>query len=186
MKRHSRGFCAASAILLDVCLVGTLAAAVQGGVAPVKKLESLTEKDGVKPGESLKIAVRVTLDRSFHVNSHVPSAEYLIPTSLEILSADGLRPGEWEFPPGETRTFPFSETPLSVYEGSFLIRGVLSVPQDTPPSQKEIRASLRYQACTTERCYPPRKEEFVIPVKVVSADSSTQPLHPEIFRAPAP
>jgi cytochrome c biogenesis DsbD-like protein len=186
MPLSSRAGFTLRAMLLAAALPGILGAAPPGGVAPVKKIESLAERDGVKPGESLRIAVKVSLDRAFHVNSHVPSAEYLIPTSLEVISLEGLGAGAWEFPPGETKTFPFSEVPLSVYEGSFLIRGVLSVPRDAPASLKQVRAVLKYQACTTERCYPPKKEEFVIPVKIVPPESSTQSLHPELFGGVTP
>ena len=134
----------------------------------------------------MKLGLRVYLAREFHVNSHQPSAEFLIPTSLEVLSLDGLRGGTWDYPPALTKKFAYSEEPLQVYEGNFLIRGSLTAPADSMPSSKQVRLALKYQACTLQRCYPPKTEEILVPVRIVSRDAPTRPLHPEVFPAATP
>jgi len=79
------------------------------------------------------------------------------------------------------RTFPFSQDALSVYEGTFVILGSLKAAGGTPAAEKQVKGFLRYQACTTQRCYPPKKEEFTFPVRVVAPDAPVQMLHSELF-----
>jgi len=166
---------------LTLALGVALAHAASQPVQPLKSVEVLPESDGLRPGEALRIGVKVTLSEGFHVNSHTPSEEYLIATTLEFLSLDGLDSGGFDFPEGAKRKFAFSDTPLSVYEGSFLVRGALKAPVDASPSERRIRAALRYQACTAERCYPPKKEEISFPVRIAPKGSPVRPLHPELF-----
>jgi Disulphide bond corrector protein DsbC len=179
---------------LGVLLLGTLALAGSDAqetdpgksTLPVRRVEVLPQSDGLKPGQSMGLGLRVTLGREFHVNSHEPSAEYLIPTAMEVVSSDGLRVGTWEYPAPVTKKFPYSEEPLKIYQGSFLIRGSLAAPADSTPTLKQVRLALKYQACTVQRCYPPKKEEVVVPVRVVTPQTPTRPLHPEIFSKEAP
>jgi hypothetical protein len=179
---------------LGALLLGTLGLAGLGaqeadpgkGTPPVRKVEVLPQADGLKPGESMGLGLRVTLGREFHVNSHEPSTEYLIPTTMEVVSPDGLRIGTWEYPEAVSKKFPYSEEPLKVYQGSFLIRGSLAAPAGSTPSLKQVHLAVKYQACTVQRCYPPKKEEVVVPVRVVTPETPIRPLHPEIFSKDAP
>ena len=168
-----------------------LLALTAGGAAPqpaqpLKGAEVLPESDALRPGEALRFAVRVTLSEGYHVNSHTPSEEYLIPTTLEFLALDGLDAGGLDFPEGAKRKFTFSETELSVYEGSFLIRGSLKAPPDAAPAERRVRLALRYQACTAQRCYPPKKEEIAFPVRIAAKGTPLRSLHPDLFAAPRP
>jgi hypothetical protein len=156
------------------------------GTPPVRKIEVLPQSDGLKPGQSMGLGLRVILGREFHVNSHEPSTEYLIPTAMEVLSPDGLKVGAWEYPEAVTKKFSYSEEPLKIYQGSFLIRGSLAAPANSTPSLKQVRLAVKYQACTVQRCYPPKKEEVVVPIRIVTPQTPTRPLHPEIFSKDAP
>ncbi|PYQ15030.1 MAG: hypothetical protein DMH00_00115 [Acidobacteria bacterium] len=183
MHGKNRTIASAGLFILGAFLQGAVGSGPAVGVSPVKKVEVLPESDGLRPGGSMRLVIKVSLGREFHVNSHVPNAEYLIPTSVEVVALDGLQAGEWEYPEPQTKKFAFSEEPLSIYEGSFMIRGALIAPSETSPSQKQVRLALKYQACTAERCYPPKKEEVSLAVRVISRETPTKPLHPELFRS---
>jgi len=172
--------------LLGVCLAGSLGAGPAEGIKPVKSLELLADQDGVRSGESLRLAVKVSLDGEYHVNSHVPSEEFLIPTTFELSPPEGLASGAWEFPKGKSKKFPFSDTPLSIYDGTFIIQGSLKAAAGSSPGQKQVRGVLKYQACTSQRCFPPKKEEVTLVVQVVPPGAPVQHLHPEIFQPAVP
>ncbi len=172
------------AVLLALALTSLAAGSPRSAPRPVRELGLVAEKDGVRPGEILRVALRVSLDREYHVNSHVPSQEYLIPTSVEADPPPGLALGEWEYPEGVMRRFPFADDPLRIYEGTFLIRGEVRVALGAPPGSRQLTARLRYQACTRERCYPPRREEIPFEVRVVPDGAAVRSLHPEIFASP--
>ena len=167
------------------------AAVLLGGAAsrfavPLRRAEVLADRDGVSPGETLFLAVRVTLNREFHVNSHNPSRDYLIPTRIEADSEGKLEFGEWTYPEGETREFPFSEEPLKVYEGTFLIRGAVRVVPGAAVGPRHLILRLRYQSCTRRKCLPPKVEEIPLDLRVVRAGSATRRLHPDLFPAATP
>jgi hypothetical protein len=159
------------------------AAASQGPV-PLRSAELLAERDGVSPGETLSLVVRITLHRDFHVNSHVPSQEYLIPTRLETDPAEGFEFGDWIYPEGEMKKFPFSEEPLRVYEGTFLIRGSLKAGAGAALGERRLTVRLRYQSCTREKCLAPRVEEIPLDLQVVAPGTAQRRLHSDLFPAP--
>jgi Disulphide bond corrector protein DsbC len=98
--------------------------------------------------------------QGFHINSHTPTADYLIPTTLTLLPVPGVKPGQLQFPAGHPYSFSFDPaTKLDVYSGDFIVK--LSVV--APPGDHTLEGSLRYQACDNAACYPPR----TLPVKVL-------------------
>jgi hypothetical protein len=153
---------------------------------PLRRAELLPERDGVAPGETLSVVLRITLNREFHVNSHVPTQEYLIPTSVEADPPEMAKFAAWTYPEGEMKKFPFSEEPLRVYEGTFLVRGAVLVAPDALVGSRHLSLRLRYQACTTEKCFPPKVEEVPFDFRVVAAGTATRPLHPDLFTASSP
>ena len=158
------------AALLLPLLCGA-AASAPPKAAPLRKISATIEGDALRPGGASRIVVTVTLSPEFHVNSHTPSQDYLIPTSLETEASDGLDVGAWRYPVGERKHFAFSEEPIQVYEGSFRIEGEIKAPAGLPPSRRNVRLHLKYQACTADRCYPPKKEPITVPVTIVAQGS---------------
>ncbi len=147
---------------------------------PLRKLVATVEDDPLPAGKTGRIVVTVTLAPEFHLNSHMPSQEYLIATSIETAAADGMEVGGWKYPEGESRRFAFSEEPIQVYEGTFRVEGTIKAPATLSPSRRDLRLLLKYQACTTDRCYPPKKEPITLSVRVDAAPgkSSAPPSSP--------
>lgn len=95
----------------------------------------------------------------YHVNSHTPTEEFLIPTALTLAPAPGVKPGEPVYPQGEPYTFSFDpKNKLSVYAGDFIVK----LPVTAAAGTHSVNASLRYQACNNASCFPPK----TIPVKI--------------------
>ncbi|HEY5056465.1 MAG TPA: protein-disulfide reductase DsbD N-terminal domain-containing protein [Acidobacteriaceae bacterium] len=95
----------------------------------------------------------------YHVNSHKPTLDYLIPTALTVPPAAGLKPGEPTYPSGQPYAFAFDpKNKLSVYAGDFIVK----LPVTAAPGSHSIDASLRYQACNNASCFPPKN----LPVKI--------------------
>jgi hypothetical protein len=168
-------------ILLGLVAAVSLMGAGSGDLVPLRRVEALPERDGVQPGATLALAVRITLNHEFHVNSHVPSQEYLIPTAVEGGTAEGLEFGGWEYPEGTDKKFPFSPDPIRVYEGTFLVRGTVRAGADAAAGPRHSTLRLRYQACTREKCLPPKVEEIPVSLPVVAAGTPTRALHPDLF-----
>ncbi len=127
-------------------------------VAPPPKL-------AVRRGETVAVPLRVELHADYHVNSHTPSDEYLIPLRL-TWDAQGLEVAGVEFPKPKLEKYGFSERPLSVFTGDFEVTTRFRVPAAAPPGPRTMAGKLRYQACNQTMCLPPRTLEVKLPVEI--------------------
>jgi hypothetical protein len=99
-----------------------------------------------------------------HVNSHTPSSEELIPTTFKLPDTPGVRLSKADFPPGTDYTLNAGEglppEKLSVYTGEFIIHTELIASK----GEHLVQATLRYQACSSNTCLPPRSIPVAIDV----------------------
>jgi thiol:disulfide interchange protein DsbD len=119
------------------------------------------------PGEGT-LDLRVTLAPGWHVNSHRPSEEYLIATEARLDPAAGVRFGEARYPDGKMMKFGFSESPLSVYEGTFTV--AVPVTWDAARPAPALSGTVEYQACNDTRCLAPASVMFRTEAAAGAAD----------------
>ena len=66
------------------------------------------------------VELRFQVDEGFHVNSHHPASELLIPTVLTLEPAAGVKVLDAEYPKGVA--FKVADETLDVYQGEFRVR----------------------------------------------------------------
>jgi len=88
----------------------------------VISLKILSPAHTLEAGKSNPFSIEVTIKKTFHINSNKPTEDYLVPVSIEFNAQKGLIFGEAEFPKPEIKTLGFSQKPLSIYEGTFVIK----------------------------------------------------------------
>ena len=136
---------------------------VGGFDAPAKPkghVSYVAEQQNVPAGKSGVVELRFRVDEGFHVNSHTPKSELLIPTGVTMKAADGVKVGAVEYPAGTSYSFSFDPTEkLDVYTGAFTVK----LPVVAEAGQHTVDGVLRYQACDHAACYPPKS----LPVQVV-------------------
>jgi len=118
----------------------------------------------VKPGQETVVRVEVRIRPGYHINSHQPNEEYLIPTRLRWENA-GLKVRRVEYPEAETVRYEFSEEPLSVYSGKIAMVSVFEPVEKIPEGLTELQGTLHYQACTEKVCLPPKTLPVKVPVE---------------------
>ena len=80
-------------------------------------------------GASASVEFDFRIGSEFHINSHHPKADYLIPTALKLNAPEQLTVADLKYPAGEEMAFAFSpDEKLSVYSGDFSINAVLKAP----------------------------------------------------------
>ncbi|MGH9690733.1 MAG: protein-disulfide reductase DsbD domain-containing protein [Candidatus Acidiferrales bacterium] len=183
-------------VLLAVCGVlwafgNTASAAPQDASIPnaasVAKPHAYVSLDPVPRGREFQAAVVVDIARGFHMNSHKPSEEYLIPTTLTPQLPAGFQLTDTVYPNGRLEKFAFSpDKPLNVYTGSVTLKLRLLAQAGAPLGPATIPLTLRYQACNDAACLPPVKIPVSIQLNVAAAGTKAQPSHPEIFSAMSP
>jgi Disulphide bond corrector protein DsbC len=119
------------------------------------------EQITLAPGKETEVDLHFRVSDGLHINSHVPRDKSLIPTQLIVAEPSGLKISAVDFPPGTD--YAFAATPndkLSIYTGEFVLHAHITAQ----PGDHLLQGVLRYQACDTNSCYPPRKAPVAIDV----------------------
>lgn len=122
-------------------------------------------KGTVARGSSVVGDITLTIPGGLHVNSNRPNSQYAIPTAVRV-SGVGVRVGAVSYPRGRNKKFAFSENPINVYEGRVSFSFSVMVPANFKGNTVRVRATVKYQACTEEVCYPPKSKEVTLTARV--------------------
>lgn len=111
------------------------------------------EQITIPANKEATVTLHFRIAPGLHINSHTPSADELIPTTLTIPEGAGVRLLGAVYPPGAAFALPLDPTTkLSVYSGDFSIQARIQ----TVPGSHLVEARLRYQACDNRACMPPK------------------------------
>src|ERR1700729_284166 len=150
---------------LLLALQGVLAAQQVGNLdAPAPKSKSYVvyapEPQGVTAGKRSVLELHFQVVDGFHVNSHTPKSELLIPTQILLQPAAGVKADAVEYPAGISYSFSVDPSEkLDVYTGAFTVKLAVVAEAGT----HTVDGTLRYQACDHAACYPPKS----LPVQVI-------------------
>ena len=147
----------------------------------VVKPRAYVSLEPVPRGKEFEVAVVAEIRQGYHMNSHQPTDEYLIPTTLAAQIPGGVKQLETVYPPGAMRKFSFSEAPLSVYSGQVTLVLRLAAGADAPLGPQTIPMTLRFQACNDNSCLPPVKVPVEAKFQVVAAGTPSHKVNAEIF-----
>ncbi len=131
--------------------------------AKVEAVEYLyPEQVTLAPGKTSSVALHFRVAPGFHINSHAPKDEFLIPTALSFPEGSGVRLENASYPAGAEFVLPADpDTKLNVYTGDFTIQTKLVAEA----GDHLVKAKLRYQACDKTACMPPKT--ITVPIDVV-------------------
>ena len=163
---------AAAALFVEAEQSGEKAgAAARARKGPVT-VEAFLPDGPIVPGGKTELAVRLTVDGGWHVNSHVPSSKDLVATTVTVDGPEGVNVGDVAYPDGRSATLGFSESPLSVYDGVVQV----SVPLTVEATVRGARLTLtvEYQACSDSACLAPERVTLSVSLPVDAAGVSEQ------------
>jgi len=140
---------------LLVAQQGTLGSSAK----PKQYVTYAAEEQIVKAGKKSVVELHFKVGDGFHVNSHTPKSELLIPTAITLKAVGGVTASPAEYPAGTAYSFSFEPgEKLDVYTGVFTVK----VPMVVEAGAHTVDGVLRYQACDNAACYPPKS----LPVQV--------------------
>ena len=145
------------------------------------KIESYLSFDKVYQRSEVKLAVKVNVEETWHINSNKPYEDYLIPTELNVQS-DHFKISKVSYPKPHDFTFDFSENPLSVYEGKIYIGALINVSKDLAPGEYPLIVNLDYQACNDKSCLAPTSVQDTIIVTVADKQSVVNEINQDVFK----
>jgi len=156
--------------VVPVAIGGTVAApprsevnaALDADVAPEDQQHSqdrvhvsaTLEPENPVAGAPFKVRVTLDVDEGWHINTHTPPMELLIPTSVDVRSDHPVRVVHEEYPEPTMLQTPLMKKPLPVYEDKTEIV-LTAVLRDWFSEPVTIVVPVRIQACKEALCLPP-------------------------------
>ena len=181
-------------IILGLLLAAGLSWGWDGG--PTVAVKIIGPSRPFAPGAERTVFVEIQIYAPFHINSHEPSEDFLVPTAVNLLPQDGMKVVRIDYPQPELKKFLFSESPLSVYEGTIRVAVTLAAASDFSGSEVLFRGNIGYQACDNNSCLAPDEaafnERFPVPANQVKAAPSAptkpaaKPAAPPVADSPVP
>ena len=151
-------------LLLIIVLVTNLIIAQPG--ADIVSVRLLKNNFKVAPGTDLKLTLSASVKESWHINSHQPNDEYLIPS--QISSGNKSFPlSNIIFPVPEERTLSFSDKPVSVFENDFKVELTIKIDKATANGKYKIPIEFNYQACNDQTCLPPTSTSAIAEIEII-------------------
>jgi hypothetical protein len=122
----------------------------------------------VARGGKAPLGIALQVNRGFHVNSHQPNDELLLPTVVHLNPPEGIVIMGIAYPEAEELTLPFAgNEKMSVYSGSFEVTAEVRIPKSAALGTQRVHGEVRYQACDNRQCFPPKTTPLEFDVKVV-------------------
>lgn len=163
-------------------LLSVVSAFAQFGVQKdLVKIKTFQSFDKAYPGTEFKIALQTDVAEGWHINSDKPYDEYLIPTSLIIPENPNFKLVKIAYPKPHDFKFSFSESPLSVWEGSVFFGALIKVDSATAPGTYSLIVELEYQACNDISCQAPTAVSDTLTIEVADKTSPVNSINDEIF-----
>jgi thiol:disulfide interchange protein DsbD len=132
----------------------------------VDVVKASAQEVAINPGADGDAVVLLNIEKGYHVNANPPTFPFLRATQLEINKSPGVSVIAIVYPDAITKSFPFAEKPLAIYEGLTNIKVKLKVDKSVQPSTQNLPAKLQVQACDDQVCYAPGTLDVSIPLRV--------------------
>ncbi len=174
MAKHARAALSAAALLMGlVCALAAQDTAPLGSSplvkehAPRVQAAPVTTVVKVSPGKATKFSLSFRVPPGYHINSHAPSSDLLIPTEVHLNPPTDIYVGT-TYPPGRDLRFKFAPgEKFNVYTGDFALATLVRAASKAPLGTYRVHGELKYQACDDRACYPPGIVPIAFDVRVV-------------------
>lgn len=148
----------------------------------VVEAHAVMDTDAAHADSLLKLAVLAQVAAGYHINAHKPSLDYLIPTELKVDPGEQFTVKNVVYPKGMLKKFPFSDVPLSVYEGTVVVGALLQAGKDVPAGPYTLKGKFVYQACNDHACLPPGSVPLTVTIRIVPRDVPLNPVRSDVFQ----
>jgi len=121
----------------------------------------------VYAGKSSLIILDVEVKEGYHIQANKVNEEFLIPTTVEVVTDEDIEQGKQLFPVAKKFKLEGTNNFLDVYDGKFQITIPFKTQLGVKKGTYDLQAKFRYQACDFKSCLFPKTIEFIIPLTIV-------------------
>jgi len=148
-------------LVIFVALVGDL----NRGIS--EQIVIITTPDiTVYAGKSSWIILNVEVKEGYHIQANKVNDEFLIPTTVEVVTDKNIEQGKQSFPVAKKFKLEGTNNFLDVYDGNFQITIPFKTQWRVKKGKYELQVKFRYQACDFKSCLFPKTIEFIIPLTI--------------------
>jgi len=184
MIKRARIFRGTTLLLTPAFLLITLVPAVALRAEPQSSnigVNGFFFSDKAQRGSTVQAAIVLDIPGGYHVNSNRPVSKYAIATVVKVTAPNGVRVSPVSYPRAKVRRLKASNNePFPVFEGRAVMRFTVTIPANFE-GIAELRASVRYQSCNDEVCFPPETRQISMPIGVVGTTDSVKRINENIF-----
>ena len=119
-----------------------------------------------KAGQTVDVVLHLHIRTGWHINAHIASAEYLVPTMLRFTNTPTIQLVSLRYPDGQTMTTDFAVKPLSMYQNEVVVQAKIRVMKSAPSGRQKLRFTLAYQPCNTNACLAPAQTQVDVPLLI--------------------
>jgi uncharacterized protein YyaL (SSP411 family) len=138
--------------------------------------------DKLPPGGTCRFVVYVAIKDGWHINTNQVAEDWQVPTELTIASKQGVTVAKLSYGGGKSTQLPGSQRPMTIFEKSAEIRGVLIVPAEAAGKDDDLQFLLKYQACNVKgECLQPTKVKLSGRVQIAPNLQSVHAANANLF-----
>ena len=148
----------------------------------VLSIKVFLSKKGVLPGQEIRVALKLDIEKDWHINAHKPLESSLVPTEVVVKTDPQFSLERIHYPQPKRKKFDFAQGELTIYEGTVIIFMDLGVSAEAPPGEGRITGKIKYQACDNRSCLLPMEEAFSASIPITKDPAEAYPIHVDIFQ----
>jgi hypothetical protein len=125
--------------------------------------------------------VYVAIKDGWHINTNQIAEDWQVPTELTIASKQGVTIAKLGYSRGRATQLPGIQRPMTLYEKSAEIRGILAIPAESAGKPDDLQFLVKYQACNAKGCQPPARVKLTGRVQIAPNLQSVHAANPNLF-----
>jgi thioredoxin:protein disulfide reductase len=153
--------------------------------ASVVTIRAIAPPETLKAGKPAVITLELSIASPYHINSNQPLEDYLIGTALQFDPLPGVEFGKTTFPPPVTKKFSFSDSPMSVFDGTIKILSEITPNPGLKQKEIVLSGNVRIQACNDTTCLRPVRKPFNLRLSFQNAAQPPAATGKPVVPAPA-
>lgn len=153
---------------------------------PYVSTKAFLSVDKLPAGGTCKIVVFLDVKKGWHVNSNPPKPKNLIATKLSVKSKQGVQLRNVRYPAPKEMAVPELEEEQHFYDGRVTLRGTLQIPAGLTSDADDIVIEVRYQACNSRQCLPPKTISLNGRVPIARRGEPVKQINKNLFSKPQP
>jgi len=147
-------------------------------------VEAYASHSKIAPGQEVAVAVKLTIDPGWHVNSNRPNEDFLIPTELTLADSSNFEIVGIDYPDGKSVRVIFSpDIPLSVYDDMVWIKARFRARMNIASGPMTIPVQVTAQACDDRSCIAPVTHELPIAIVIAPGETEADVKNDSLFKA---